>query len=104
MVFQQVSSVVLVSEVDCASIWDLLPGLVILDLGQQVIARGDRALERFFLSVFGVEREHTTLQAEGLDQLRRGRNLVALLRDHQMAEHDLIGLPQPTSRAPPCDR
>ena len=44
--------------------------------------------------MFGVEREHTTLQAERLDQFRRGWNLVALLFDHQMAEHDLIGLPQ----------
>ena len=43
MVFQQVLRVVRVSDVDCA---DLLPGLVILDLGQQVIARGDRTLER----------------------------------------------------------
>src|SRR5208283_2239354 len=47
-----------------------------------------------FLGVFGVEREHATLQAERLDQIRRGRNLVALLFDHQVAEHDLIGLPQ----------
>ena len=41
--------------------------------------------------MFGVEREHTTLQAERLDQLWRSRNLIALLVDHQMAEHDLIG-------------
>jgi hypothetical protein len=45
-----------------------------------------------FLGVFGVEREHATLQAERLDQLWRRRNLIALLVDHQMAEHDLIGL------------
>jgi hypothetical protein len=32
-----------------------------------------------FLGVFGVEREHATLQAERLDQLRGGRNLIALL-------------------------
>jgi hypothetical protein len=44
------------------------------------------------LGVFGVEREHATLQAERLDQLWRRRNLIALLVDHQMAEHDLIGL------------
>ena len=29
-----------------------------------------------FLGVFGVERERTTLQAEGLDQLWRGRNTL----------------------------
>jgi len=45
------------------------------------------------LGVFGVEREHTTLQTERLDQLWRRRNLVALLLDHQMAEHDLVRLP-----------
>src|ERR1700728_983427 len=69
-------------------------GLVILDLGQQVDCPRRSRARTIFLGVFGVEREHTTLQAEALDQLWRGRNLVALLRDHQMAEHDLIGLPQ----------
>ena len=44
--------------------------------------------------MLGVKREHATLQAERLDQLRRGWNLVALLFDHQMTEHDLISLPQ----------
>ena len=44
--------------------------------------------------MLGVEREHTTLQAERLDKLWRGRNLVAFLLDHQVAEHDLISLPQ----------
>ena len=34
------------------------------------------------------------LQAEGGEELWRGRNLVALRREQQMAEHDLIGLPQ----------
>jgi len=43
------------------------PGLVVLDLDKQVIAE---AITRstIFLGVFGVEREHATLQAERLDQ------------------------------------
>src|SRR5271157_3539598 len=49
---------------------------------------------KVFLTVLGVEREQTSLHPQRLDQLRRGRDFVALLVDHQMAEHDLIGLPQ----------
>jgi len=47
-----------------------------------------------FLTVLGVEREQTALHPQRLDQFRRSRDFVALLVDHQMAEHDLIGLPQ----------
>jgi hypothetical protein len=45
------------------------------------------------LGVFGVERKHAIVQAERLDKLWRCRNLVALLLDHEMTEHDLISLP-----------
>jgi len=49
---------------------------------------------KVFLTVRGVEREQAVCQAKRLDQFWRGRNLVALLRDHQMPKHDLIGVPQ----------
>jgi hypothetical protein len=47
-----------------------------------------------FLTMLGVEGEETALQAECLDQFRRGRYFVAFLFDHQMSEHDLISLTQ----------
>src|SRR5208283_1416675 len=47
-----------------------------------------------FLGVFGVEGEHAALHAERLNQVGRRGDLVALLLDHQMAEHDLVGLSQ----------
>ena len=44
--------------------------------------------------MLGVEREQAVLQSQRLDQFRRGRDLVALFRDHHMREHDLIGMTQ----------
>ena len=49
---------------------------------------------KVFSTVLGVEREQAVRHPKHLDQFRRGRYLVALFRDHQMREHDLVGVPQ----------
>ena len=65
-----------------------------LDLGPQVIARGDHALERFFWACSASSVNTKPFRSSA--SIRSGAAGISLLflRDHPMAEHDLIGLPQ----------
>ena len=48
-----------------------------------------RAISKVFLTVPGIQGEQAAGQAEGGDHLLGGRDLVAFLRNRQVAENDL---------------